>query len=101
MKLGSINPVRPVLLVIAAAVSAFLSVPTLADEPFANAISRSRYLMGTSCEIVVRGDIDVSDRAFDEIARVERLISTWVDRSELATLNFTCNEAVTIEIYTT
>lgn len=52
----------------------------------AEAITRARYLMGTICEIDAP-DAQEIDAAFDEGARIERLISTWRDDSELARLN--------------
>lgn len=65
---------------------AVASCATGADQP----LRRSRFLMGTVCDITVpdappaRAAVDA---AFDEIERVERLLSTWRDDSELARLN--------------
>ncbi len=52
----------------------------------AEAVTRARYLMGTICEIDA-ADAREIDAAFDEGARIERLISTWRDDTELARLN--------------
>ncbi|GAC1430863.1 MAG: FAD:protein FMN transferase [Thermoanaerobaculia bacterium] len=50
-------------------------------------VTRARYLMGTVCEIAIEGDPRQIDTAFAEAARVERLLSTWRDDSELAAVN--------------
>jgi thiamine biosynthesis lipoprotein len=52
----------------------------------AEAVTRARYLMGTICEIET-ADAEEIGAAFDEGARIERLISTWRDDTELARLN--------------
>ncbi len=52
--------------------------------------SRARYLMGTTCAISLPAgpEIDAdADAAFDEIARVESLVSTWRTDSELSRIN--------------
>src|SRR5205807_8033947 len=67
-----------------AALVLFLAI-ALSARP-AEAVTRARYLMGTICEIEA-GDAREIDAAFDEGARVERLISTWRDDTELARLN--------------
>ncbi|HEX9163336.1 MAG TPA: FAD:protein FMN transferase [Thermoanaerobaculia bacterium] len=50
-------------------------------------IARARYLMGTVCEIAVDGDAKQIDAAFAEAARIERMLSTWRDDSELVRVN--------------
>jgi thiamine biosynthesis lipoprotein len=67
-----------------AALVLFLAI-ALSPRP-AEAVMRARYLMGTICEIEA-DDAGEIDAAFDEGARVERLISTWRDDTELARLN--------------
>src|SRR5215475_10525859 len=52
----------------------------------AEAVTRVRYLMGTICEIEATDAREI-DAAFDEGTRIERLISTWRDDTELARLN--------------
>lgn len=67
-------------------VVAALIVPTLQ----AAEISRARYLMGTVCEIAApdsRENAIEIERAFGEIERVEALISTWREDSELSRIN--------------
>jgi thiamine biosynthesis lipoprotein len=50
--------------------------------------TRARYLMGTTCTVTVpAGEEPAAQAALDEIARVERFLSTWRDDSELARLN--------------
>ena len=44
----------------------------------------ARYLMGTICEIDAANETQIA-AAFDEAARVERMISTWRSDSELST----------------
>lgn len=53
---------------------------------------RSRYLMGTTVEIKARGRTSAAaqgaiNAAFDEIARIESMMSHWRDDSELARVN--------------
>lgn len=48
---------------------------------------RAQYLMGTVCEISSDGANPVTTEAFEEIARVESMLSTWKPQSELARLN--------------
>ncbi|HEX2123415.1 MAG TPA: FAD:protein FMN transferase [Thermoanaerobaculia bacterium] len=56
----------------------------------AGALQRARYLMGTVCEMAVDGaknaDVQI-EAAFAEAKRVEAMLSTWTDESELARLN--------------
>jgi thiamine biosynthesis lipoprotein len=49
-------------------------------------ITRARFLMGTVCEITAN-DAGEIDAAFDEAKRVESLLSTWRDDSELSRVN--------------
>ncbi len=49
---------------------------------------RARYLMGTVCEVAVQNGTPADiERAFAEAARVEAMLSTWRDDSELARVN--------------
>lgn len=50
------------------------------------AVTRARYLMGTVCEVSA-GDARQIEAAFAEAARVEAMLSTWRDDSELARVN--------------
>jgi thiamine biosynthesis lipoprotein len=52
-------------------------------------VSRARYLMGTVCEVAVSGaDAEAqAEAAFAEAKRVERMLSTWIDDSELIRVN--------------
>ena len=61
-----------------------LTVPITTD-----AATRARYLMGTVCEVAVGGgDADAQiESAFAEAKRVELMLSTWVDDSELIRVN--------------
>jgi thiamine biosynthesis lipoprotein len=56
----------------------------------ANEFTRARYLMGTTCEVSVpaseRADEQIK-AAFDEASRIEAMLSTWRDDSELARVN--------------
>lgn len=84
----------------ALAVAGALTLSAAAAElPLDSATSRSRYLMGTICEIDVARDAAGADAAFDEIARVEDVISTWRDGSELSRLNRSGAAQVSPELY--
>jgi thiamine biosynthesis lipoprotein len=48
--------------------------------------TRARYLMGTLCEVSANDERQI-DAAFAEAARVEEMLSTWRDDSELARFN--------------
>ncbi|HEV8435896.1 MAG TPA: FAD:protein FMN transferase, partial [Thermoanaerobaculia bacterium] len=50
------------------------------------AVTRARYLMGTVCEVSAADGRQI-DAAFAEAARVEAMISTWRNDSELARVN--------------
>jgi thiamine biosynthesis lipoprotein len=52
-------------------------------------VQRARYLMGTVCEVAVAGpDAEAQiEAAFAEAQRVEAMLSTWVDDSELIRVN--------------
>ena len=52
----------------------------------ASAAVRARYLMGTLCEVSAADERQI-EKAFAEAARVEAMLSTWRDDSELARLN--------------
>jgi thiamine biosynthesis lipoprotein len=58
---------------------AMLASPAVAE-------TRARYLMGTICEITATDPREI-EAAFDEASRVERMISTWRDDSELSRYN--------------
>lgn len=54
----------------------------------AQVTERARYLMGTVCEVAVRnGESAAIERAFAEGERIEAMLSTWRDDSELARVN--------------
>ena len=64
---------------------AFAIVPTIST---AAEIVRARYLMGTVCEVAVdETRAERLDLAFGEAARVEQMLSTWRDDSELSRVN--------------
>jgi thiamine biosynthesis lipoprotein len=66
--------------------TALIALALLPDPGSAREISRARYLMGTVCEVAADGEEKIT-AAFDEAARIERLLSTWRDDSELSRLN--------------
>ena len=68
----------------AAAIIALALFPIAA---WAAEVRRAQYLMGTVCEVAIDGDARQIDAAFAEAARVERLLSTWREDSELSALN--------------
>ena len=56
--------------------------------PAEGAVQRARYLMGTVCEIAVpESHASRIEIAFAEAARIEAMLSTWTDDSELARVN--------------
>ena len=61
-------------------------VPIFAE---AAAVQRARYLMGTVCEVAVTAGTDPAEieKAFAEASRIESMLSTWTDDSELARVN--------------
>jgi thiamine biosynthesis lipoprotein len=62
---------------------AFATVPTEAAVT-----QRARYLMGTVCEIAVESAHEGTiENAFAEAKRIESMLSTWTDASELARVN--------------
>ena len=58
-------------------------VPAVTTEA---ATERARYLMGTVCEVAAQNPEQI-ELAFAEAARIEAMISTWTDQSELARVN--------------
>ncbi len=91
------NAVLALMLIALTAVSA----PAVADAPVGAAVlSRSRFLMGTACEVTTRGTASESiGNALDEIARVESVISTWRPDSELSRLNGSKRSVVSPELF--
>jgi FAD:protein FMN transferase len=60
-------------------------VPVNSD---AGVAQRARYLMGTVCEVAVPAAGKASiENAFAEAKRIEEMLSTWIDESELSRLN--------------
>lgn len=70
---------------------ALAAVPVITEAaPAQGATQRAQYLMGTVCEVAVAGAADANaeiDSAFAEAARIEAMLSTWTDESELARVN--------------
>lgn len=67
--------------------AAVLALAVVAD-PASAAVQRARYLMGTICEIAVpEGHEPAIESAFAEAARIESMLSTWVETSELSRVN--------------
>ncbi len=59
-----------------------------APTPAPELTSRAEYLMGTICTISVpTEDAGTIPSTFDQITRIESLLSTWKDESDLARLN--------------
>jgi thiamine biosynthesis lipoprotein len=70
---------------------AAIFIAALAFVPFdseAAVAQRARYLMGTVCEVAVPAGHEAGiELAFAEAKRVEQMLSTWIDNSELSRLN--------------
>ena len=69
-----------------------ITAATLAAGAGSRTVDRARVLMGTVCTARVESAdsaraVGAIGRAFDEIARLERVLSSWRDDSELARLN--------------
>ncbi|HYO76030.1 MAG TPA: FAD:protein FMN transferase, partial [Thermoanaerobaculia bacterium] len=65
--------------------AALAAVPVIADAAVAQ---RARYLMGTVCEVAVPAAHEAEiELAFAEAQRVESMLSTWIEESELSRLN--------------
>lgn len=77
----------------ALAVALVLGAGMAPDTSSAAPIERARYLMGTLCTASADGDADTVraaaalGAALDEIARLERIMSSWLEESELSRLN--------------
>jgi thiamine biosynthesis lipoprotein len=50
-------------------------------------VRQKRYLMGTFCTIMAYGDAAAVEKAFEEIKRLEKVLSNYDERSELSRLN--------------
>ncbi|MCM2316739.1 MAG: FAD:protein FMN transferase [Thermoanaerobaculia bacterium] len=83
-----------------AALSTIAVASRAAELPIDSAPSRSRYLMGTVCEVAVDGELEKAEAAFAEIARIEQLISTWRESSELSRANQSRCAIVSRELFT-
>lgn len=66
----------------AALIAALAIVPVTQAE----VLQRGRYLMGTVCEVAAEKPEQI-ERAFAEAERIEGMLSTWTDASELARVN--------------
>jgi thiamine biosynthesis lipoprotein len=66
-------------------IAALAAVPVISEAAVAQ---RARYLMGTVCEVAVPdGQEPEIELAFAEAKRIEQMLSTWIDGSELSRLN--------------
>ena len=70
----------------AAIIAALAIFPHITE---AATVTRARYLMGTVCEVAVsgRGAEAQIESVFAEAKRVESMLSTWIEDSELSRLN--------------
>src|SRR5260370_2130921 len=63
-----------------------LAIAVILPGPVAFGVTRARYLMGTVCEITEGSEAQI-ESAFAEADRIESMISTWRDGSELSRFN--------------
>lgn len=82
----------------ALALFAAIALSTAPRPAAAAAVERARYLMGTVCTAAAEAPdtaraADAIAAAFDEIARLERVMSSWTAESELSRLNAAAAEA--------
>lgn len=66
--------------------AAFIAALAVVPSIHAAEVTRAQYLMGTVCEVAATKAEQI-DRAFAEAKRVERMLSTWSNDSELARVN--------------
>lgn len=75
----------------AAFIAALAVVPGITEAAVterAQPAQRARYLMGTVCEVAVPAGHEAEiESAFAEAKRIESMLSTWTEESELARLN--------------
>ena len=73
----------------ASAFSAAAATQPMTDATEESLTARSRFLMGTPFAITVAGAVDEScfTSAFDEVARLEAIMSNWMHDSEMSRLN--------------
>lgn len=71
------------------ALPALVAALAFASVASAAPVQRARYLMGTTCVVLVSSSRSLQDidAAFAEAKRIEGMLSTWTDESELARLN--------------
>jgi FAD:protein FMN transferase len=89
--------VMPILIFLLCAMSAaplYPSAEPLGGSPIAQAVAvtRAQYLMGTIVEITAVAPTDAQAQAaatagFQEVRRLEALLSTWIETSELSQVN--------------
>ncbi|HWS72171.1 MAG TPA: FAD:protein FMN transferase, partial [Thermoanaerobaculia bacterium] len=65
---------------------ALILAALLPNAVLASSVTRARYAMGTVCEITASSEAQI-EAAFAEARRVEGMLSTWREDSELARLN--------------
>ncbi|HEX8251592.1 MAG TPA: FAD:protein FMN transferase [Thermoanaerobaculia bacterium] len=66
----------------------FLAALAIVPTTDAAVAQRARYLMGTVCEVAVPAAHEAEiERAFAEAQRVESMLSTWTEESDLSRLN--------------
>ncbi len=83
------------MVIMAVMTAAVAGRPAPPPREAAKAVSRARYLMGTVCEasayppdrLSARETISALEEAFDEIARIEEILSDYKETSELSRLN--------------
>jgi thiamine biosynthesis lipoprotein len=85
----SLHLIAAILIV---AISSSLPYAEIAPAPNAVTVTRSQYLMGTLAEITAVGPTDTVAQdavtaGFQEIRRLEELLSTWLETSELSRVN--------------
>jgi thiamine biosynthesis lipoprotein len=78
---------RVVIAVTMALVAGLVTAPTWARDAGVHAV---RYLMGTWCDLVIfdpQPRADVTESVFQEMARLEHVLSSWDSSSEVSQLN--------------
>lgn len=81
------RPARPAAVLFAVIMAGTVSTSPAEREP--EGAARAKFLMGTRLTIECRGEVAdrLLDEAFDGVARLEGILSNWIETSEVSRLN--------------
>jgi thiamine biosynthesis lipoprotein len=106
-RIGRIRAARLVLLVLYFVLVSFILVSATDSEPATSFVHKKKYVMGTVFEIVAYEESlarasDAIDKAFQEIARLDEVMSNYNSASALSRLNRSAHfhaEVVPLDLY--